>query len=183
MICLARPVAPALAFAFAFAFALAAAGCESKTAPVTTTGTAQPSARPSAVPVDRLEPDELAQGKAVVFGFPVPRDMTVERMYPDAVHIVGSARPEAVANYVRKRVAALHVEIGAARTVFPAARINGDKTHHIYRIEVVANAGRTLLVIRDITPPPTAQGLSEAERWKRAGLTPDGKIADPRSLE
>ncbi len=164
---------------------LVGAGCRSRQEPTSTSSraAASQSAQASTKPVDRLLPDELAQGKAVVFGFPVPRDMSVERMYPDAVHIAGSVRPEAVANYVRQRVAALHVEIGAARTVFPAARINGDKTHHIYRIEVIASSGRTLLVIRDITPPPTAQGLTEAERWKRAGLTPDGKIADPRSLE
>lgn len=137
----------------------------------------------SAEPVDRLLPDELAPGKAVVFGFPVPRQMKVERLYPDAAHIVGNVTPESLANYVRQRVEAIHVEIGAARTVFPAARIKGDATQHIYRIEVVASTGRTQLVIRDITPPPTVQGLTEAERWKRAGLTPDGKIIDPRSLE
>ena len=119
----------------------------------------------------------------MVFGLRVPRSMSVDRRYPDAAHISGSVTPESVANYVRKRVVVSRVEIGAARTVFPAVKIKGGDPQKTYRIEVIASPGRTKLVIRDITKPPMTRGLSEAERWKRAGLTPDGKPLDPKHLQ
>lgn len=109
--------------------------------------------------------------------------MSVDRRYPDAAHISGSATPESVSNYVRKRVVVSRVEIGAARTVFPAAHIKGGNPNKVYRIEVIAAPGRTKLVIRDITKPQMTRGLSEAERWRRAGLTPDGKPLDPKHMQ
>ncbi len=137
-----------------------------------------PAASKGQKPPDRLAPGELAPGKVEVFGFVAPRQMRLERRYPDAAHFVGQARPEAVANYVRERVAVERVEMGAARTVFPRAAIKGGPQGHVFRIEVVTDTPNTRLVIRDITPPPTTPGLTEAERWKKAGLRPDGTQID-----
>lgn len=159
---------------------LLVAGCHKKRVVVGTQPAASTSARP---PVDHLAPGELAPGKDVVFGMHVPRSMTVDRRYPDAAHISGSATPESVANYVRKRVIASRVEIGAARTVFPAVKIKGGNPNKVYRIEVIASPGRTKLVIRDITKPPMARGLTQAQRWRRAGLTPEGQPLDPKHLQ
>lgn len=113
-----------------------------------------------------------------VFGFVAPAQLRLERRYPDAAHFVGQARPEAVANYVRERVAVERVEMGAARTVFPRVAIKGGPAGHVFRIEVVNDTPNTRLVIRDITPPPTAPGLSEEERWKKAGFGPNGAQLD-----
>jgi hypothetical protein len=39
-------------------------------------------------------------------------------------------------------------------------------------------------VIKDVTPPPPPPpGLSDAERWRAAGLTPDGRPLDPKQFE
>jgi hypothetical protein len=39
-------------------------------------------------------------------------------------------------------------------------------------------------VIKDVTPPPPPPpGLTDAERWRAAGLTPDGHPLDPKKLE
>ncbi|MEZ4224150.1 MAG: hypothetical protein R3B13_24590 [Polyangiaceae bacterium] len=146
-------------------------------------GPGAPSASAVSKPLDRLAPGELAQGKASAFGFVAPRQMRLERRYPDAAHFVGQLRPEAVANYVRERVAVQHVEVGAARTVFPKAAIKGGAADRFYRLEVVADGPVTRLLIKDITPPPTAQGLSEAERWKRAGMTPSGELLNPKQMQ
>jgi len=132
---------------------------------------------------DRLTPGELAQGTDEAFGFYAPQKLRLERRYPDAAHFSGPVSAESVANYVRQRVEAERVEIGAARTVFPKVRIKGGKPDRVYRIEVASNGPTSKLLIRDITPPPTIEGLSEAERWKRAGLTPDGKPLDPKKLQ
>lgn len=141
------------------------------------------SSRPIPKPVDRLAPNELAPGAAKAFGLQVPRSMRLDRLYHDAAHIVGNVKPDAVADYVRKRVVAGRVEMAAGRTIFPEARIKGGPPNKIFRIEIVASRGKTDLVIRDVTPPPTTQGISEAERWRRAGMTPDGKLLDPEHMQ
>ena len=166
--------------------ALALAGCESDEPPVVPAdyGSAGPPPAWSARPVDRLAPGELRPGKAEAFGLVLPRKLRVQARHARAVHASGRVSPEAVANYIRQRVTVAHVELGAARTVFPNATINGGPAGKVFRIEVMAaRGGGTNLVIRDVTPPPATEGLSEEERWRRAGLTPDGKVIDMKSLE
>ncbi|MEP7052487.1 MAG: hypothetical protein ABJB12_19120 [Pseudomonadota bacterium] len=137
----------------------------------------------SAKPVDRLAPDELAAGTAQVWGFAVPREMQVEHQYQETAHLVGSVKPDALANYVRDRVVVSHVEIGAARTIFPNARIKGGAPDRVYELDVIPEPGQTRLVIRDITPLKVIPGLSDAERWRQAGLTPQGRPLDPKKFE
>jgi hypothetical protein len=132
-------------------------------------------------PVDRLLPGELSPGQGHVFGLAVPKGMTVRDRVSDSAFLEGNVPPEALANYVRDRVDVERVEIGVARTVFPSARIRGGAADRSYEIEVVAGNGTpTRLVVRDVTPhgrngPPE---MTEAERWRQAGLTPDGKPLD-----
>jgi hypothetical protein len=139
---------------------------------------------PNAKPLDRLAPGELAQGASQVFGFEVPIDMKIQGQFPDVAYLEGRVAPEAVANYVRERVEVEHVEIGAAATVFPSARIKRGAPERIYQFEVIRDRGHTRLVIRDITPRPAdvPKGTSTEERWRRAGRGPDGRIIDPSEL-
>jgi hypothetical protein len=136
------------------------------------------------LPLDHLAPDELAPGKAEVYGFAVPRGMEVETQLPDRAYIRGRVSPEALANYVREQVVVSHVEIGAARTVFPMARIKSGPPDRIFNLEVLPDGSQTRLVIKDVTPlPPPPPGMTDAERWRAAGLTPDGRPLDPQKLE
>jgi hypothetical protein len=141
-------------------------------------------ARASAVPLDHLAPDELAPGKVEVYGFAVPRGMEIESRLDDRAYVSGRVSPEALANYVRQRVSVSHVEIGAARTVFPMARIKGRDDGRIYTLEVLPDGPKTRLVIKDVTPPPPPPpGMSDEERWRAAGLGPDGRPLDLKKLE
>jgi len=155
-------------------------GCSSKKrAPAATHAPTVASA-----PLDHLAADELAPSKVLVYGFIIPRDMALESQLPDRAYISGHVSPEALANYVRDQVTVSHVEIGAARTLFPSARIKGASADRVYNLEVLPDGPRTRLVITDVTPPPPpAPGLSDAERWRAAGLTPDGHPLDPKKLE
>lgn len=137
----------------------------------------------SAKPIDRLAADELAAGNAEVWGFTIPREMQVEHRYQGVTHVVGPVKFDAVANYVRERVIVSHVEIGAARTIFPNARIVGGAPDRVYELDVSAEPGLTRLVIRDVTPPKIVPGLTDAERWRQAGLTPQGRPLDPKAFE
>lgn len=143
-----------------------------------------PAAVSAARPLDHLAPDELAPGKAEVYGFPVPRGMLVESRMKDRAYVSGRVSPEALANYVREHVVVSHVEIGAARTVFPMARIKAGPADRVFNLEVLPDGARTRLVIKDVTPPPPPPpGLTDEERWRAAGLSPDGRPLEPQKLE
>lgn len=137
----------------------------------------------SGKPIDRLAAGELGAGNAEVWGFVVPRDMQVEHRYQTVTHLVGPVQADALANYVRERVVVSHVEVAAARTTFPNARIIGGAADRVYELEVVPEPGLTRLVIRDTTPPKIQPGLSDADRWRQAGLTPEGRPLDVKAFE
>ena len=161
---------------FALGLALSSAACESG-------GKSLEFAPPpdrSGKPADRLAPGELAPGTVEVWGFRAPKQMRLDRRFPDAAHFVGAVPAEALANYVRERVEAERVEVGAARTVFPKVRIKGGNPNRVYQFDIVKDGASSKLVLRDITPPPVEPGLSDEERWRRAGMTPDGKPLDPK---
>jgi hypothetical protein len=135
----------------------------------------------SAKPVDRLAPGELAPGTSRVFGLDVPRGMTVRGQFIDKAYLEGDVSPEALANYVRERVDVENVEIGAARTVFPRARIKSGAADRVYELEVVARHNRrSELLIRDVTPVPKKEQapMSNADRWRALGRDPQGRPLD-----
>jgi len=145
----------------------------------------QPAPRPapslgvSAKPLDRLAPGELRPGQNQVFWLEVPTGMVVRGAFLEVAYLHGKVTPEALANYVRDRVVVDHVEIGAARTVFPYARIKKGPADRFFQIEVIAGNSNTELVIKDVTPrPKPPEKLSDDERWRRAGRRPDGKPLD-----
>jgi hypothetical protein len=175
-------IAPGARRGLALAATLLCASCHGK--PKTGAVGGAPLAQSSTPrPVDRLAPDELAAGNAEVWGFAVPREMQVEHRYQEVTHIIGNVKPDALANYVRDRVVVSHVEIGAARTIFPNARIKGGAADRVYELDVIPEPGLTRLVIRDVTPPKVEPGLSDADRWRQAGLTPEGRPLDPKAFE
>lgn len=164
----------------AFVALLFAAGCK---------GGSDPSTEPAPAPVegprppvDKLEPGELAEGSEKAFGLAIPRAMLIEARFPDAVFAAGEIAPELVVNYVRKRVVSEGVEASPAKTVFPRATLK-DAPASVVQIEVVARGRATSLVVRDVTRPPAKDGLSEEQRWKELGLTPQGEPLDPTTLE
>jgi hypothetical protein len=158
------------------AAALLCASCHAKPTSLAATSA-------SAVPVDHLAPNELAAGTAEAWGFPIPREMHIEYRYKEVVHLVGRVKPDALANYVRDRIVVSHVEIGAARTIFPNAHIKGGPADKVFQLEVTPEPGFSRLTITDVTPPPIEPGLTDEERWRKAGLTPQGQPLDIEKFE
>lgn len=127
-------------------------------------------------PVDRLAPDELLPGIEQVFGLPLPRRMRLERKFPDAAHAVGDVPSQDLIEYVSRYVTTPRLELIPPRAVFAKVGIRGQPTERLYDVEITATGSTTRLVVRDVTPPPAAQGATEAELWRKAGLTPDGRL-------
>ncbi len=125
--------------------------------------------------VDTAQEGELAEGDREAFGLLLPRDLKVKDTFPDAVFAIGSMPLEDVANYVRDRVEAERVDTGPAKTVFRHAKVRRAPAKRV-QVEVSnIGQGKIEVVVRDETPAPAEPGLTQEERWKRAGLTPDGK--------
>jgi hypothetical protein len=165
-------------FAIAGVALLCAGGCAKKKTPEPML---PPTPSATALSVDRLLPGELAEGHDRAMGLLVPRDMRLLRVFDDSAVARGKVGADAVSNYVRKRVDVASAEIGAARTVFPRAHVKGQPADRVVRIEVVQDLDSTELMLRDLTPHAVEPGLSEDERWKKAGVVP-GKGADPNAL-
>lgn len=128
---------------------------------------------------DRLLPGEELPGRPRVFGIEVPEGMRIAARFPEVVHLTGQVKLDAVTRYFEKHVVTSQVELGAGRATFPAATVKGDEKQRVYRIEVVSDRGTTSVQMRDVTPPPVPEGLSEKQRWERAGLNADGSLKDP----
>lgn len=167
---------------FGTLLALAVTGCSSK--PVTTTDAG---AQATALPVDHLAPGELAEGKEKAFGLTLPRDMSIQRQFPNVIHASSkTARPEQVANYFRARVQDGTVSAGAAETKFIGVHAKTELTRNL-AIEVRGGApgmATCEVMVQDITAPVAEPGLTEEERRRRVGVSADGKkLLDPKNTE
>lgn len=153
------------------ALALALAGCEAGPAP-------QPPANSVEPALDRLQPGESLPGVETAFGIEVPRGMQLTARFPDVVQLRGRVPLSDLVKYYRKHVKVSAIELGANQAVFPAVYVNGDTSRRVYRIVITDHGARRTIRMTDETKPPAVQGLSEAERWKRAGLQSDGTQLD-----
>lgn len=137
-------------------------------------------------PPDRLAPNEVVEGKERAFGLPLPRVAHVKARFSTTVHVLSPLSPEELTNFVRARVKDGKVIPGTSVTTLADVRPLGDPKKQLtidVRTVRLGDGTRSEMVVRDTTPPPIEPGLSDAERWKKAGLTPTGKIADPTRLE
>lgn len=157
-----------------------ATSCSKPASPVPDAGLP---AAPVASRADRLDPLEVPEGDRQAFALKVPRGMSVIYDGPDEVQATGMITPERLANYVRKRVVVDGVELGSARTVFDRARVVGDDSGRLVRIEVISQQVGTMLVVKNLSPPKADPNATPEERWKKFGRDPSGKLLDPTTKE
>lgn len=132
-------------------------------------------------PVDRVLPDELAEGTHDAFGLRLPRVMRVEGRFDDVVLASAPAPADAVANYVRQRVTAEQVITGPQKTLFARATVKGSTGPKV-SIAVISLPNRTEMEVRSATPKPTRPNETPEQRWRALGLNPDGTLLDPAQL-
>jgi hypothetical protein len=171
-----RKVGIAVASIILAAVLVAGSGCHGRnSASKSKVGAGSTTASANALPLDRLLKGELSESSALVFGFPVPNGMTVERVFPDAAHLVGEITVGGLLDYVRKHAKVGAPELTGSMMVFDPVSIPSQGERRRYRFEINSSGGRVRLLVRDTTPPPLQPGLSDEERWRQAGLKPNGE--------
>lgn len=138
--------------------------------------------RPEAQSADRLPPGELLEGTEEFYGFAVPRGMRGRYVAPGIVEITGRADFDQLADYTKDRIAVKHAEMLPNELIYRNARILGTKDK-VFDLTVSRQKLGSRLEIQEITKKPATGGLSEEERWKRAGLKPSGGLIDPSAME
>jgi hypothetical protein len=137
----------------------------------------------SAPPTDRLAPGELVPGDKTAFSIVLPKDVTINQTFTDAVFASGPVSASDLANYVRARIREGTVSVGATATVFDKVKPQGDpKLTLSIRINSGPMGRGARIELRNVTPPPLPDLPSTADRWKQFGLSPDGKQLDPQHL-
>ena len=166
---------------------LALAACNHDDVTLVGAASAQPSA--SAVPVDHLARGELLEGSAKAFGLVLPRGVRIDAAFSDVVYASGPVDSEALVKYVQARVREgklVRSEFaGDGRTTFDHVKVPAmpDKELIVSVAPAIGAVASSKLEIRDVTAQPAPKLADETARWKNAGLTPNGAVADPTHLQ
>lgn len=135
---------------------------------------------------DHLAEGEIPEGKEKAFTLPLPRAVRVGPRFEGTVHVACQHTPEELANFVRARVRDGKVSTGTAATLFEGVSVATAPDKKL-RIEVRRSSPlsgfRSEMTVQDVTPTANDPNLSEADRWKKAGMTPDGKLLDPKHMQ
>jgi hypothetical protein len=149
----------------------ALAACSRERAPAGTNAPPIASNAPPVAPLPR-KPAETA------YGIELPRTIEVTRRFTDSIYMSTQLPLEKAESVFRDHVLVQHVEVSSKRTTFPRVFVKGASDQRIYRIELTKFRSGTQIRMKDITPPPVTQGLTEAERWREAGRNLDGSVVN-----
>lgn len=138
------------------------------------------------LPPDHLAPNEVVESKEKAFGLPLPRLCDVKARFPATVHVTSPMPAEELTNFVRSRSKGGKATPGASSTLLEGVTPRDDQQKRL-TIEIRsfkrADGTKSEMMVYDMTPPPVEPGLSDEERFRRAGLKPDGTLLDPKRLQ
>ncbi len=163
-------------------FGLQSAGCQRSPSE-------QPRAEASLAPAltsspDRLSPRELTASSRLAFGFPIPDGLRIERAFDDAIHLIGQVEVEPLLTYLRQHATLGPIELLERRMLISDVRFQKGDPSRVYRMEITDKGPKLRLVIRDITPKvDQTTHMTDEERWRHAGLRPNGEPLDKGQLQ
>jgi hypothetical protein len=136
----------------------------------------------AATPADHLAPGELIEGAEQAFGLTLPRGVDVESRLPGVVTAGGPVAIKPLVTYLHDRLegGSIRVDEAATRMVHVKPRGQPGPILDIYIAPVL---GKTLLQVSVEPEVPPSTLPDEPSRWKAVGLTPEGKLLDPKHTE
>lgn len=137
-----------------------------------------PEVSPSNSAADRLVRGEALPGRPLAFGIEVPPPMQVNAEFNDLVQLSGPTGVRELVSYFAKHTNVVAVEMTSSGARFARVSLKGDTSGHVYDIEISREGTTSYVRMKDVTAPPRVQGLSDADRWQRAGMNPDGTVKD-----
>jgi hypothetical protein len=171
----------AIAGAAAMAAAIAT-GC-GRPSTEATTGDTPPPVATAPRPVDHLSAGELLEGPALAFGMHLPRGVDVEGAFSDEVIASGPVGLHPFVEYLKARLRDGDVREGETSATFDHVRVAGNAASPELRVHLGISIEGVRVDIHDETPTGVTPPADETARWRRAGLTPDGHLADPHHLD
>jgi hypothetical protein len=132
------------------------------------------------IPVDTTLPNEIAESEFAAFGLVMPRDLRLKKRSHESLVAVGSGMDfDAVSDYFRERLEGGEVTAAPMRTLFRGTTVKGQPDRHV-RVDVLKIFRGVKVIVYNHTPskPTYPLDVSEEERWRRVGLTPDGKVLE-----
>ncbi|MBL8611515.1 MAG: hypothetical protein JNL38_29490 [Myxococcales bacterium] len=168
--------------------AVLASGCRGKVDDRSETSEAPSAPSPvTTLPQDAVGKGQLIEGKEEAYGVRLPYEWSISSKMQNGVVAVGPGKPEDVANYVRARVQAKTVNVGASSTRFVKVTVRSLPNRELaIGVEPDPRGGaRSRIVIEDVTPPPDPppEKRDPAARMESVGLTPNGRVLNPSRLE
>lgn len=159
---------------------LAIGGCKRKESP---TPSASSSAKP---PADHLAKGEVAEGSERAFTLPLPLHSTIKMRSATTIHVATTYTPEELIKFVQTRVKDGKMSTMHDETDFDRVVVTKDASKLLtiqIRPAAITEEYKSQLVVNDVTLPPEEPGTTDADRWRKAGMTPDGKLIDRKQLQ
>jgi hypothetical protein len=133
-------------------------------------------------PADHLAPGELVEGTEQAFGLTLPRGVVVDSRLPGVVNASGPVGIKPLVTYLRDRLEGGSVNANETSTTLERVKPRGQPGPPI-DIYIAPTLGKTLLQVVQTPEAPPSTLPDEPSRWKAVGLTPEGKLLDPKHTE
>lgn len=138
--------------------------------------------KPPVIPADHLAAGELLEGSEEAYGIKLPQGVVVNEAFSKETDASGAVALHPLVDYFRAHVHDGDLREGDSSATFEHVTAPG-RPEPLLQIHLAMSRDVIKIVIRDETPPVLPPLPDDAARFKRAGLTPSGRILDPTHLD
>jgi hypothetical protein len=138
--------------------------------------------KPPMLPGDHLAPGELLEGTQEAYGIKLPQLVKVDEVFSDETAASGPVALHPLVDYLRARVTGGELREGTDSATFEHVTAPGKPQPEL-QIHLARSRDVMRIVFRDATPPVLPPLPDDTARFKRAGLSPSGRILDPTHLD
>ena len=124
------------------------------------------------------------EGKDAAFGVVLPRGLAVDERFVDVVHASGPMSVHSLVAYFRPRLTGGAFREGDRSATFDHVSAPGAPADTDLTLHVSVGPGKTLVDVAatPIHHAPELGAMSDEERWKQEGLSPNGRPLDPQHM-